>query len=180
MTAPARLLVTLCAALLPGCRSYDPQQELEVSGVETYWALDRPSGTTQYLAPVVRLHVRNKGPHVLRSVQATATFRRQGETATWGSDWKPLTASDRPLGPGPEVLVVLKSDARYYSGGAVEGMFAHPQWKDANVEVFLRIGPSSWSKFVSTGIERRLGARGVQEEQGGATVVAPGAGVARP
>ncbi len=160
---PPVLATTLVLLGLATCRALEPQQELAVREVETHWALDRPRGDTQYLAPVVRFQLRNKGARVLRAVQATATFRQQGDTATWGSDWKDVTPPGKSLGPGEEVLVVLKSDARYYSTGPVEGMFGHNLWKDANVEVFLRIGPSGWSKFTVVDVERRVGARSVQE-----------------
>jgi hypothetical protein len=160
---PAALAPALVLLGLAACRVLDPQQELAIDDVETHWALDRSKGDTRYLAPVIRFHVRNKGIRVLRAVQATATFRQQGESASWGSDWRDVTPSGKPLQPGQVALVVLKSDARYYSTGPVEGMLAHREWKDANVEVFLRIGPSGWSKFAATGVERRVGARSVQD-----------------
>lgn len=144
------------------CQSPDPQAVLEVSDLEAYWAVDTPSGETRFIAPAARLHVKNKGPEPLRSVQATATFRRKGETETWGSDWQQVSASARPLAPGQTALVVLKSDARYSSPVEPEAMFAHQQFKDARVEVFLRVGSSPWTRFGETDVERRVGAREVQ------------------
>ena len=151
------------AAALGGCRSPDPQAVLEVSNLETYWAIDSAQGDTQYIAPVVRLQVRNRGAEPLRSVQATATFRRKGEEAvTWGADWQQVGSSGHPLAPGQTTLVVLKSDARYFSNGPVEGMFNHEKFRDAFVEVFLRVGSSPWTKFAAVDIERRVGSRSVQ------------------
>ena len=160
---PAGTAVIALAAALGGCRSPDPQAVLEVSNVETYWAIDSAQGDTQYIAPVVRLQVRNRGAEPLRSVQATATFRRKGEEAvTWGADWQQVGSSGHPLAPGPTTLVVLKSDARYFSNGPVEGMFNHEKFRDAFVEVFLRVGSSPWTKFAAVDIERRVGTRSVQ------------------
>lgn len=160
---PAGTAVIALAAALGGCRSPDPQAVLEVSNVETYWAIDSAQGDTQYIAPVVRLQVRNRGPEPLRSVQATATFRRKGEEAvTWGADWQQVGSSGHPLAPGQTTLVVLKSDARYFSNGPVEGMFNHEKFRDAFVEVFLRVGSSPWTKFAAVDIERRVGTRSVQ------------------
>jgi hypothetical protein len=147
---------------LVACRAPDPRAELEVSDLETHWALDAPQGNTQYLAPVVRFHLRNRGAKSLGSVQATAVFRRTGEAETWGSDWKQVTTHSHPLAPGQQTLVVLKSDARYYSSGPVEGMFTHQLFKDANVQVFVRVGPSAWTKFGQAEVDRRLGAKSVQ------------------
>src|SRR6266511_524738 len=97
------LAVFLVAPIL-SCRSPDPQAVLEVSDIEAYWAIDPPSGDTRYIAPAARLHVKNKGPEALRSVQATATFRRKGEAQSWGSDWQQVSTTARPLAPGQSVL----------------------------------------------------------------------------
>lgn len=182
MTArdPVRWVVgfpRLCAAAALSasalaCQSPDPQAVLEVSGLEAYWAVDPASGDTRFIAPAARFHVKNKGPEPLRSVQATATFRRQGEKETWGSDWQQVSASARPLAPGQTALVLLKSDARYSSPVEPEAMFAHQQFKDARVEVFLRVGSSPWTRFGETDVERRIGAR---EVQAAAPPASPGA-----
>jgi hypothetical protein len=149
------LLVTLGAA----CRRVDPKQELDVEGVETYWVVDSSKGGTQYLAPAIRLSVRNKGAREHRSIEATATFRRKGEKEAWGSDWQRVAPGSKPLAAGQKAILVMRSDGRYYSEGAPETMLAHELFKDANVEVFLRVGSSPWVKFVETAVERRIGSR---------------------
>lgn len=133
-----------------------------MTDLEAYWAVDNPSGDTRFIAPATRFHVTNKGAEPLRSVQATATFRRKGEAETWGSDWQQVSASAKPLAPGQTVLVVLKSDARYSSPVEPEAMFTHQQFKDARVEVFLRVGSSPWTRFGEMDVERRIGAREIQ------------------
>jgi hypothetical protein len=163
-----RRLCVAAALSASSCQSPDPQAVLEMSGLEAYWAVDPTSGDTRFIAPAARFHVKNKGPEPLRSVQATATFRRKGETETWGSDWQQISASAKPLAPGQTVLVLLKSDARYSSPVEPEEMFAHEQFKDARVEVFLRAGSSPWTRFGETDVERRVGARDVQASPGAA------------
>jgi hypothetical protein len=159
-----RLVVAALLAPLRSCRSPNPQDVLELAGdIETYWAVDPPSGDTRFIAPVARFHVRNKGTEPLRSVQATATFRRKGETQTWGADWQQVSAAARPLAPGQTALVLLKSDARYSSPVEPEAMFAHQLFKDARVEVFLRVGSSPWTGFGEADVARHIGARVVQE-----------------
>jgi hypothetical protein len=148
------------ALLAVGCQTPEPQKELEVSDVETYWVLDAPAGATQYIAPAVRFRVRNKGSHPWGSIQATATFRRKGEESkSWGSDWKPVTAPGKSLPAGESVLVVMRSDGRYYSTGSAESMFHHGLFRDAKVDVFLRIGASAWTKFLDLDVERHVGTR---------------------
>lgn len=158
-----RFLALASLACLLGCRAPDPKRELDVRELETYWAIDPTRAETQYMAPVVRFRLHNIGAKSQPSIQATATFRRKGEEAvSWGSDWKQVTPSSKPLAPGQEVFVELKSDARYYSTGSPASMFEHALFKDATVEVFVRIGASEWTKLAVADVERRIGPKSVQ------------------
>jgi len=156
-------LLVLAVTPVAACHAPDPQAVLEVTDVEAYWAVDPPSAETRYIAPAARLHVRNKGPVDLRSVQATATFRRKGEAQTWGSDWQQISTTIKPLAPGQTALVLLKSDARYSSPVEPEAMFTHQMFKDARVEIFLRVGSSAWSKFADADVARRIGSREIEQ-----------------
>ncbi|HSB60536.1 MAG TPA: hypothetical protein VLI67_02375 [Vicinamibacteria bacterium] len=157
------LAVVLPAALaVSGCESHDPKAELEVSAIETYWVLDSPRGATQYMAPAIRFRVRNKSSEPVRSIQATANFRRAGEEESWGSAWEQVTPASKPLEPGKEVLVVLRSDGRYTSNGDAESMFAHERFRDARAELYLRVGSSGWVKMAEAPVDRRVGSRTVQ------------------
>lgn len=152
---------------LAACAAPDPQAELEVRGLEAYWAVDAPKGGEQYIAPAVRFEVRNKGRRPWGSIQASAGFRRpndQGVFEEWGGDWKQVAPSRKPITPGESTLVVLKSDARYHSPGAPESMFQHAAFRDAKVEVYLRLGASGWVKFGEAPVERRIGAKSVPED----------------
>lgn len=160
--SPALAAFLPAVLALAACKSHDPKAELEVSGIETYWVLDSPKGGTQYMAPAIRFEVRNKSREPIRSIQATANFRRVGEEENWGSAWEQVTPARRPLQPGQEVLVVLRSDGRYTSTGTAESMFAHEQFKDARAEVFLRVGSSGWVKMAEAEVERRVGSRTVE------------------
>lgn len=162
MRSPSLLALPLVVGLV-ACRAPDPRVELEVRDLETYWAIDPARGDTQYLAPVVRFVLHNKGGKPQPSIQATATFRRKGEeNLSWGSDWRQVTPSSKPLQAGQDVPVELKSDARYYSTGAPASMFEHKLFKDATVEVFVRIGSSGWAKLAAADVERRIGSKSVQ------------------
>lgn len=133
-----------------------------MSQLEAHWAVESPLGETQYIAPVVRFTIRNKGQEAHRSIQATASFKRQGETETWSSAWQRVAPVDgKPLAPGESRLVVLKpeGEGRYHSTGPPEAMFQHPNFKDVRVEVFLQVGPSPWTKFATVDVERHLGPR---------------------
>jgi len=162
---PSKLAALALSTLLAACRSPDPRSVAEVSDTETYWAIDNAQGERQFIAPVVRFQVRNRGRDPLRTLEAQATFRRKSETVIWSSAWTKVTRPNgAPLAPGVSSLVVLKpeGEGRYFSNGPPESMFTHPQFRDATVDVFLRIGSSPWTKFFSADIARRIGTRSVQ------------------
>lgn len=160
MRATHAALLLVVALLSVSCRAPEPRAELDLSGLETYWVVDSAVGTTQYIAPAIRFHVRNKGAKTWSRIQATATFRRKGEEAqTWGQDWQEVTGPGKSLAPGQDIVVVLKSDCRYFSAGAPETMFQHSLFKDAKAEVFLKIGPSPWTRFANADVERRIGSK---------------------
>ena len=150
---------------LAGCKAPDPNAIVKVSDFETHWAVDSgDAGGTQYIASVVRFKVANISGESQSSVQVTATFRRKGEeNLTWGSDFRQVATRAEPLVALQVLPVVLKSDARYYSTGAPETMFSHPDFRDTTVEVFVRVGSSTWTKVGALDVERRIGARGVQD-----------------
>ena len=152
------------ALLAAGCKAPDPMADLDVQGVETYYAIDSSSGGTTYLAPVVRFRIHNKTAHASHSIQATANFRRADEDSqNWGSDWRQVVPAGSPLQPGQTVLVVLKSNSRYYSTGPPEAFFKHNLFRDFKVEAFIREGSSPWTPVARAPIERRIGTRELEE-----------------
>jgi len=165
----ARAGLLLAGLALAGCRAPDPQAEVALSEIETYWAVDRPSGSTQYIAPVVRFRLHDKGTGPLYSVQASGTFRLKGATQTWSGAYVQVAPlAGKPLEPGQSTLVLLKpeGEGRYSSPVAPEEMLAHPQFKDVWVEVFVRVGSSGWSKMAQADVERRIGSHAAQAEEG--------------
>lgn len=169
LNAPPRRFAPLCCAAglalaTAGCTPPDPRAELEIQDLETYWAVDSPAGGTQFLAPVVRFKVRNKGTKPRLSILASATFRRAGETQAWSSAfWKVAPVKDEALAPGGAFPALLKpeGEGRYSSTGPPGGMFVHPGWKDVSAEVFMRVDNSSVVSFGTFPIERRIGSKGI-------------------
>ena len=161
---PRKALLALGLVLLGGCRVHDPQKELEVTDVETYWVVDSPKGATQYISPAVRFRLHNKTKQPIRAIQAMANFKRVGEQENWGSAFQQVTPASNPLGPGKDVVVVLRSDGHYSSQVSdPESMFQHQLFKDARVEAFVRISSSGWTRMVEVAVERRIGAKSVQD-----------------
>jgi hypothetical protein len=163
-TAARAAGTTVLAILLStsSCRTPDPKALLEVSDIDAFWAVEPSMGGEQYIAPTVKLRIHNRSDVPQHSAQAMAVFRRKGEESlTWGSAFEQVLSRKAPLDPGKTISVTLKSDARYHSQGPVDGMFTHAQFKDALVEIFLRVGSSGWVSFAQLPVERRVGSRAV-------------------
>jgi hypothetical protein len=159
LRAAAALVLALA---LPACHTPDPKALLDVSDVDAFWAVEPSMGGEQYIAPTVKLRIHNRSDTPQHSAQAMAVFRRKGEeNLTWGSAFEQVVSRKAPLDPGKTIGVMLKSDARYHSQGPVDGMFTHAQFKDAMVEIFLRVGSSGWVSFGQLPVERRVGSRAV-------------------
>ena len=159
-----RRTALLLLVLLSACQAPDPQTAVEVTALETYWAVDSPSGETQYIAPVVRFQLRNKGREALDSIQATATSKRDGENEAWSGAYqqvKPPNGRELPAGQAVAVMLKPEGEGRYTSTVGPEQMLLHAQFKDVRVEVFIRLGSSNWVKMAETPIERRLGSHAV-------------------
>jgi hypothetical protein len=167
-------LGVLLALGASACRPPEPKALFEVSDVDAFWAVEPSMGGEQYIAPTVKFRLNNRSGEAQHSVQAMAVFRRKGEESlSWGSGFEQIVSHKAPLAAGQSILVTLKSDARYHSAGTIEGMFSHPQFKDAIVEFFLRVGSSGWVSFGRVAVEHRVGSRSVAAVPGGITLPSP-------
>jgi hypothetical protein len=150
---------------MAACRPPDPRAELELVDVETYWIVDAPVGDTQYIAPAVRVTVRNKGNKPRRSIEVRAGFHLKGELENWGQgDSQRVTPAGRDLAPGQSATVVLRNDTRYKSPGPPDSMFKHELFRDTIVQLFLRVGSSGWVKFTEVPVERRIGSHAAKAD----------------
>jgi hypothetical protein len=152
----------VAVVLLAACRSHDPAKELSLSGIETYWIVDSPQQGQNYVAPVVRFRLKNVGRETLGSVQARARFPAPGQDEVWGSIQEQVSTWSRPIEPGREVVVTVRSAGRYHSSADPEDILRSPAFKDPRVEVFVRIGSSTWALLAEAPVTRRIGAPGVE------------------
>jgi hypothetical protein len=158
-----RYLPLLVAISLAGaCSAPDPKSRFALDEVESWWAVGSPQGATQFISPVVRFRLKNLTAEPSRSVQAQAIFRRVGEDASWGSDWKQVAPSGAPIPAGGTVPVELRSDGRYNTTGNPESIFQHEEFREVRAEIFLREGGSpwrnsQWTKVAEVLVERRIG-----------------------
>jgi hypothetical protein len=155
-------LATLVVAAV-GCSSHDPAKELAVSGVETYWIVDSPQQGQNYISPAVRFRLKNASSRTIGSVQARARFPAPDQREAWGSIQEQVSTWSRPLEPGKEAVVTVRCAGRYHAAADPQDMLRSPAFKDPKVEVYVRIGSSSWAMMAEATVERRIGAPETQD-----------------
>jgi hypothetical protein len=142
------------------CARHDPARELAVSAIETYWVVDSPEQGQNFIAPAVRFRVRNTGSAPLGSIDARARFPAPDQDEVWGSIQEQVSSWRKPLDPGRDTVVTVRSAGRYHSPASPEDMLRSPGFRDPRVEIYLRIGASPWVKLAQASVERRIGAPG--------------------
>ncbi len=158
---PALRRATVAMAVVAAaaaCSSHDPEKELALSGVETYWIVDSPQQGQNYIAPAVRFHLKNVSSHTLGSIQARARFPSSDQRDAWGSIQEQVSTWSRPLEPGKEAVVTVRCAGRYHAAADPQDMLRSPAFKDPTVEVYVRIGSSNWAKMAEGTVQRRIGA----------------------
>jgi hypothetical protein len=151
------------ALVATACQRHDAAKDLAVSGVETFWIVDSPRQGQNFVAPAVRFRLKNVSPGTLGSIQARARFPSPDQDETWGSIQEQVSTWSRPLDPGQERLVTVRSAGRYHAPADPEEILRSTAFKDPRVEVFVRIGSSSWAMLAEAPVSRRIGAPGVSD-----------------
>jgi hypothetical protein len=147
------------AATGVGCQRHDPTAELQLSALTTYWIVDSPQQGQNYIAPVVRFRLKNVSKKPLSSVQARARFPAPSQKEdVWGSIQEQVSTWRRPIAPGQDTLVTVRSAGRYHSTADPPDILRSPGFEDPKVEVWVRIGASRWALLAQGSVERRIGA----------------------
>ncbi len=158
MRLVGRPALALSALALAGCRSHDAARELAASRIETYWVVDSPQGNENFISPAVRFRLKNVSSSQLGSVQARARFGVPGQSEPWGSIQEQVSTWRKPLAPGQDTTVTVRSVGRYHSAASPDDLFRSPGFRDPRVEIFVRIGASPWGRLGEAAVERRIGA----------------------
>lgn len=159
--------LTLLAGTV-GCTDAQDTQtagRMELTGLVGYWAVrGKDSEGNTYIRPAVRFRVRNANPDPVEYVQVMSVFRRESSPEeAWGTAYLHSVA-DEALAPGGETVEhTLRSDSNYLSQGTPQQMFENRLWEDVEVEMFVRVGASSWVSQGTTTALRRLGPPGVEK-----------------
>jgi len=145
------------------CHRHDAAKDLAISGVETFWIVDSPQQGQNFIAPAARFRLRNVSPRTIGSVQARARFPSRDQDEAWGSIQEQVSTWSRPLEPGKEAVVTVRSAGRYHATADPEEILRSPAFKDPRVEIFVRIGSSNWAMLAEAPVSRRIGAPGVSD-----------------
>lgn len=156
------------AALLSGCDNAESEAKAEalvLQDVAAYWGVrGQDTEGNHYIRPVIRFRVQNTGEASVGYIQVMAVFRRESfPDEPWGSDFL-YSIAEEPIPPGESSeIVTLRSDASFISKDAPEQMFDNPKWEEVELEVFLRVGASSWHPAVELVVPKRIGAPGLEK-----------------
>ncbi len=159
---PCALVVVF---FLAACSSKEEAAKgLHAAEVVSYWTVRGKVGDDTYIRPIVKFRIRNEGPKAVDYVQSMAVFRRvSAPDESWGSAFEYSLSGD-PVAPGGESRVItLRSDSYYFSKVAPERMFDNEEWEQVTVDVFLKVGPSSWRLVAKVEVPKRIGAPGVEK-----------------
>ena len=158
------LLLWLALGLPFACSKQEAVEGLEAVDVESYWTVRGRLEDDTYIRPLVRFRIRNEGANPVDYVQTMAVFRRaSAPEESWGSAFE-YSLSDDPVAPGATSrLITLRSDSYYFSKQQPEEMFENEKWEQVNVEVFVKVGPSSWKPVAKMEVPRQLGAPGLEK-----------------
>lgn len=168
-----RSLLTVAALAASGvgtaactdARANETARGMEVTELVAYWAVrGRDSEGNNYIRPAVRFRVKNNNPEPVQYVQVMSVFRRESAPEeAWGTGYL-HSISEEALAPGGETgEQTLRADSNYLSQGAPARMFENELWEDVEVEMFVRVGASTWVSHGKTVALRRLGPPGVEK-----------------
>ena len=167
-------LAVLLAGLLPvtmtasGCVNQEDNAaaaRMKLNELVGYWAVrGRDSEGNNYIRPAVRFRVQNTNPGPIEYVQVMSVFRRESSPEeAWGTGYVHSVAEEA-LAPGElSGEHTLRADSNYISQGSPESMFENELWEDVEIEMFVRVGASSWVSRGKTLALRRLGPPGVEK-----------------
>jgi len=137
---------------------------LEAQNVTAYWSVRDKRGENNYIRPVVRFQIHNGGERDVDYVQTMAVFRlASSPEESWGNAYE-FSISGEPVPPdGLSRVITLRSDSTFFSTDEPRKMLENESWEQVTVDLFFRVGPSSWHLVTNLEVPRRLGAPGVEK-----------------
>jgi hypothetical protein len=123
--------------------------------VTTGWADGGLVAGKNKIVPAVSFRLKNVSDRKLGPLQVNAVFRRVNDPAEWSSGYLANAASELP--PGGETGAPTITGSQGYTGtDDREAMLRNSQFVDAKVELYVKSGPSSWTRIGEYPIAREL------------------------
>lgn len=162
-TGPALVLAVSTCLGSCGAGQETSVKALEVTEIVAYWSVEGKRGDNTYIQPVVRFRVRNGGETETDYIQTMAVFRREGSReVAWGTAYEYSISGEPVASGGVSKVITLRSDSTFFSKDEPKQMLENEEWEQVFVEIFLRVGASTWTPVTELEIPRRLGAPGVE------------------
>jgi hypothetical protein len=154
----ALTLSVLLAAAALACSSPPPVSEtLRIDDVVTGWY---DAGVTDdgrnKIVPSISMTIANTGSQPVGPVQLNLIFRRVGDPEEWSTALVRVAGSDG-LQPGASSSEVVVRAPQGYTGTQPRAqLLQNSLFVDAKVDVFARIGASTWTRLGEYRIDRQL------------------------
>jgi hypothetical protein len=158
MRACARLLFVLAVAAASACgKPIDLTKGLLVQSVASGWFDAGVVDGQNKLVPSISFTLKNVSDQTLTTLQVNALFHRVSEPKNeWGAGFLTVAGS-AGLAPGAETpTLTVKSTLGYKGTDPREKLLTNSQFVDATVDLFVKYGPTQWTKIGQFPITRRL------------------------
>lgn len=160
-----QLFAVLALSACSDERSEKILRALVLEDVAAYWAIQgQDQEKNNYIHPIIRFRVVNGSDHDLDYVQVMAVFKRENlPDEPWGNAFT-FSISEEPIPPGDSSEpITLRSDTSFISKDSPRQMFINEKWEEVEVEIFLRVGPSSWRILETRQVPKHIGAPGLEK-----------------
>lgn len=160
-----QLFAVLALSACSDAKSEEILRALVLEDVAAYWAIQgQDEEKNNYIHPIIRFRVVNGSDQDLDYVQAMAVFNRENlPDEPWGSAFT-YSISEEPIPPGDSSdILTLRSDTSFISKDSPQQMFLNEKWEEVDVEIFLRVGPSSWQILETKRVPKHIGAPGLEK-----------------
>ena len=123
--------------------------------VTTGWADGGTVARKNKIVPAILFRLKNVSDRKIGPLEVNAVFRRVNDTAEWSSGYLANAASDLPPGGETGALTIMGSQG-YTGTDDREALLRNSRFVDAKVELFVKSGPSNWTRIGGYTIAREL------------------------
>jgi hypothetical protein len=151
-----RAFAILCLVSATACGSkVDLAKAVVAESVTTGWTDAGVVAGKNKIVPAVSFRLKNASDRTLDSLQVNAVFRRVNAPVEWSSGY--LANAARELPPGGETGTLTIMGQQGYTGtDDRDALLRNSQFVDAKVELYVKSGPSNWTRVGEYPIARQL------------------------